>query len=136
MSEADNSGDHGREQREARRFEDKGSAVGIECRVEQTFDAGEVEAAIFRVGMIAVDEQGEEGQAADQQSGESALVRGWGAPELIGGELILYCYCECRQRQLLRLPGAGWPGLYFLLHANSLESKIPAAASIYNRGCP
>jgi hypothetical protein len=55
--------------------------------------------------MVAVDRQGEERQAADQQSGEAAVMLWRGLPELPGGELIFYRYYKCRQRQLLHLPG-------------------------------
>ena len=48
--------------------------MGIERGVEQTLDAGQVEAAVFRVRMVAIDRQCEERQGADQKQSEAALL--------------------------------------------------------------
>jgi hypothetical protein len=52
--------------------------VGVERGVEKAEYAGEIEAAILGVGMVAVDGEGEEGERADQQKREGAALIGRG----------------------------------------------------------
>ena len=59
MREMNDGCERGREEREVQVLGDKGRVVREECGVEEVLDAGDVEAAVFGEGVVALDEQRE-----------------------------------------------------------------------------
>jgi hypothetical protein len=75
----DEAGDERGEEREAEVLADEAGVVRKEGRVEGVLDAGDVEAAVFGEGMVAVDREGAGGESAEQESpcGARPLFRKW-----------------------------------------------------------
>jgi hypothetical protein len=74
VGEADEGDERGDEEGEAEVLGDEGGVVGEEGGVKFDLDSGEVEAAVFCQGVVAMDEEREEGEREEES------VPGGGAP--------------------------------------------------------
>ena len=74
MGEADEGGDERGEDRVAEMRLNEGEAVQVEGGVAQVFDAGDVEAAVLGVGVVAVNREGERGGDGSQSYAEEAVA--------------------------------------------------------------
>jgi phosphoribosylaminoimidazole (AIR) synthetase len=60
-------------------LDDEGGVGGEEMRVEEALDAGEVDAAVLGVRVVAVDEEDVSGEEGGEQEGECAVgLEAWG----------------------------------------------------------
>ena len=80
MRGVDQRGDYRRKEREAQVFGYKFGPVRVQGRVEEAFDAGEIDAAILGVRVVAVDRQGQGRQAGDQDVSEGPFGDCWFVP--------------------------------------------------------
>ena len=84
MADARDGGDGWSEERMARRLEDEGGGLRVERGREEALDAGEVEAAVLGVGVVARDGECEERERADEERREGYVAAACG---LLGFEL-------------------------------------------------
>ena len=78
MRDADEGCDGGSEEGEALVFGDEGGVMREECGVEEVFDAGDVEAAVFGEGMEAVGDEGRESEGGEEECPDAAGPEIWG----------------------------------------------------------